>query len=88
MGGDHCLLPGTWRAILYAEFHPVVWMFDDDFTHIKYHYDNRELIVTENQGTYTGQGRGYKRKGIQLEPQYQRSAECIDQSRAEDRIIQ
>ncbi len=36
-----------------AEFHPVLWMFDDDFTHIKYYYDNRELIVTENQGTYT-----------------------------------
>ncbi|OSZ81035.1 SAM-dependent methyltransferase [Chitinophagaceae bacterium IBVUCB2] len=36
-----------------AEFHPVLWMFDDDFTHIKYHYDNRELIITENEGTYT-----------------------------------
>jgi SAM-dependent methyltransferase len=36
-----------------AEFHPVVWTFDDDFTHIKYHYDNREVIITENQGTYT-----------------------------------
>ena len=36
-----------------AEFHPMVWMFDDDFTHIKYHYDNREIIITENQGTYT-----------------------------------
>jgi SAM-dependent methyltransferase len=37
-----------------AEFHPVVWMFDDDFTHIKYHYDNKELIVIEDQPTYTG----------------------------------
>ncbi len=36
-----------------AEFHPVVWMFDDEFTHIKYYYENRELIVTENYGTYT-----------------------------------
>jgi len=36
-----------------AEFHPFVWTFDDDFTHIKYYYDNRELIITENQGTYT-----------------------------------
>ena len=36
-----------------AEFHPVIWMFDDEFTHIKYHYDNRELIVTENLATYT-----------------------------------
>lgn len=36
-----------------ADFHPVVWMFDDEFTHIKYAYENRELIVTENDGTYT-----------------------------------
>jgi SAM-dependent methyltransferase len=36
-----------------AEFHPVVWMFDDEFTHIKYYYENREMIVTENYGTYT-----------------------------------
>ncbi|MEI2737734.1 MAG: class I SAM-dependent methyltransferase [Chitinophagaceae bacterium] len=36
-----------------ADFHPVVWMFDDEFTHIQYYYENRELIVTENYGTYT-----------------------------------
>lgn len=48
---SHYLRPG---GIFYmAEFHPVVWMFDDEFTHIQYHYENRELIVTENYGTYT-----------------------------------
>lgn len=36
-----------------AEFHPMVWMFDDDFTHIQYSYENPEVIVTENLGTYT-----------------------------------
>lgn len=36
-----------------AEFHPVAWMFDEDFTQVKYFYDNRELIVTESTGTYT-----------------------------------
>jgi len=35
-----------------AEFHPVVWMFDDEFTHIKYSYANLEMIVTESSGTY------------------------------------
>ena len=35
-----------------AEFHPVVWMFDDDFTHIQYSYDNQEVIETELSGTY------------------------------------
>ncbi len=36
-----------------ADFHPVLWMFDDEFTHIQYYYENREVIVTENYGTYT-----------------------------------
>jgi SAM-dependent methyltransferase len=48
---SHYLKPG---GIFYiADFHPVVWMFDDEFTHIKYYYDNREVIVMENEGTYT-----------------------------------
>ena len=45
-----------------AEFHPVVWMFDDGFTHIKYHYDNREVIITENEGTYTDRNADIKGK--------------------------
>jgi SAM-dependent methyltransferase len=45
-----------------AEFHPVVWMFDEEFTHIKYYYDNRELIVTENEGTYTDRDADIKGK--------------------------
>lgn len=36
-----------------AEFHPVVWMFDDEFTKIEYAYENREVIVIDNCGTYT-----------------------------------
>ena len=36
-----------------AEFHPVVWMFDEEFTHVKYNYNNSEVIVTDSQGTYT-----------------------------------
>ena len=48
---SHYLAPG---AVFYmADFHPVVWMFDDEFTHIQYPYENKELIVTENYGTYT-----------------------------------
>jgi 2-polyprenyl-3-methyl-5-hydroxy-6-metoxy-1,4-benzoquinol methylase len=45
-----------------AEFHPVIWMFDDDFTHIKYSYENKEVIVTENQGTYTDRNAAIKAK--------------------------
>lgn len=45
------LKPGGF--IYLAEFHPVIWMFDDNFTHIKYYYDNRELIEIDSTGTYT-----------------------------------
>jgi len=45
-----------------AEFHPVLWMFDDDFTRIQYSYENREVIITENQGTYTDRNADIKGK--------------------------
>ena len=45
-----------------AEFHPVVWMFDIDFTRIAYAYDNQEVIVTENEGTYTDRNADIKGK--------------------------
>ena len=36
-----------------AEFHPVIWMFDEHFDEIKYYYHNQELIAVESEGTYT-----------------------------------
>jgi 2-polyprenyl-3-methyl-5-hydroxy-6-metoxy-1,4-benzoquinol methylase len=36
-----------------AEFHPVVWMLDEDFKQVKYYYHNHETIVMDSQGTYT-----------------------------------
>ena len=35
-----------------AEFHPVLWMMDDNFTFLKYSYFNDEVIETTLQGTY------------------------------------
>ncbi len=35
-----------------VEFHPVVWMFDNDFTSIQYSYFNKEAIVETLSGTY------------------------------------
>lgn len=37
---------------VFVEFHPVVWMFDDDFTHLKYNYFNEKPIVETYEGTY------------------------------------
>lgn len=37
---------------IFAEFHPLVWAWDDDFTEIKYYYNNVEPIAEEESGTY------------------------------------
>lgn len=37
---------------IFVEFHPVVWMFDDDFKNVGYHYFNREPIAETESGTY------------------------------------
>lgn len=44
------LKPGG--RLVFIEFHPLVWMFDNDFTRIAYSYFNRDLIVEEEQGSY------------------------------------
>ncbi len=35
-----------------AEFHPVIWMFDDNFQYIKYAYHNEAVIKETQTGTY------------------------------------
>lgn len=37
---------------VFVEFHPVVWMFDDDFTKIAYDYSSKEPIIETYEGTY------------------------------------
>jgi SAM-dependent methyltransferase len=46
----HFLKPGG-RLIL-VDFHPVVWMFDDNFQQIEYSYFNKEPIIITENGTY------------------------------------
>ena len=47
---SHFLKPeGTFYM---AEFHPVVWMFDDDFIKLKYPYLGGHVIETKQEGTY------------------------------------
>lgn len=48
---SHYLKPGGFFYM--AEFHPVVWMLDEDFEKVKYYYHNQELIAINAQGTYT-----------------------------------
>ncbi len=35
-----------------VEFHPVVWMFNPDFSAVQYSYFNKETIIETNSGTY------------------------------------
>ncbi|MFT4779019.1 MAG: SAM-dependent methyltransferase [Flavobacteriales bacterium] len=39
--------------LVFVEFHPAVWMFDDDFEGIKYSYFNTGFIQETESGTYT-----------------------------------
>ncbi len=50
----HFLKPGG--TFYMVEFHPVVWMMDEHFQHIKYFYHNEELIYEKQTGTYTDRG--------------------------------
>ncbi|MCT3897513.1 class I SAM-dependent methyltransferase [Elizabethkingia anophelis] len=40
---------------VFVEFHPVAWMFDDNFEKIDYRYFNSGEIVEVSQGTYADQ---------------------------------
>ncbi len=44
------LKPGG--RFVFAEFHPVIWMFDDDMDKIKYRYFQSEAIIETEMGTY------------------------------------
>ncbi len=44
------LKPGGKFAMV--DFHPVVWMFDDEFNYIQYSYFNKEVIIEQSEGSY------------------------------------
>lgn len=46
----HFLKPGG--KFVFVEFHPVVWMFDDDFNRVAYRYFNSGALVETESGTY------------------------------------
>ncbi len=49
-----CLKPGG--TLVFAEFHPAVWMFDNQIERIAYSYFLREPILEQEEGTYTDTG--------------------------------
>ncbi|PJJ59873.1 class I SAM-dependent methyltransferase [Hymenobacter chitinivorans] len=59
---SHYLRPGG-RLVL-AEFHPVVWMFDNDFTRLQYSYFNTGPIEETEVGTYADREAGIVHQSI------------------------
>lgn len=47
---NHFLSPKG--KFVFVEFHPIVWMFDNDFETVTYTYHKSEPIVEETTGTY------------------------------------
>lgn len=56
------LRPGG-RLVL-AEFHPVVWMFDNDFTRLQYSYFNTGPIEETEVGTYADRAAGIVHQSV------------------------
>lgn len=48
---QHFLNPGG--EFIFADFHPLVWMYNNEFTQIAYSYFNTGPIIEESTGTYT-----------------------------------
>jgi len=56
------LRPGG--RLVFVEFHPIVWTFDNEFKYIQYSYFNREPIIETLSGTYADRGADIKHKEI------------------------
>jgi ubiquinone/menaquinone biosynthesis C-methylase UbiE len=56
------LKPGG--KFIFAEFHPVVWMFDNNFEKIQYNYFNVEPIIETESGTYADRNADISQKYV------------------------
>lgn len=56
------LKPGG--QFVFVEFHPVVWMFDDDFEKIGYRYFNSGAIVETENGTYADRSANIEQQSV------------------------
>lgn len=49
---------------VFVEFHPIIWMFDDNFKEIKYNYFNVEPIIETEEGTYADKSANIKQTEV------------------------
>lgn len=55
----HYLKPGG--KLVFVEFHPVVWMFDNAFEKIEYSYFQDSAIIETTTGTYADRDAGFEK---------------------------
>ena len=49
---------------IFVDFHPVVWMFNSDFSAVQYPYFNKEAIVETLEGTYADRNAPIKQSEV------------------------
>lgn len=59
---NHFLKPGG--EFIMVEFHPVIWMFSNDFKQIEFSYMDPAPIIEELEGTYTDRHAQIKEKSV------------------------
>ena len=57
---DHFLAPGG--HFVHLDFHPMLWMYEDDRTRFDYSYFNRGAITDESSQSYTGNAKPQTRQ--------------------------
>lgn len=55
---------GEKGRVVFVEFHPVVWMFDDSFNSVAYRYFNSGPIVEYETGTYADRSAAIQQKYV------------------------
>lgn len=50
--------------LVFFEFHPVIWMFDNDFTFVQYNYFKDKPIIEDETGTYAERGAEIQNQSI------------------------
>ncbi|MCF8306000.1 MAG: class I SAM-dependent methyltransferase [Ignavibacteriales bacterium] len=59
---NHFLKPGG--KLILVEFHPVLWIFSDDFRQIQYDYMDSVPIIEESDGTYADRDSAIREKSV------------------------
>lgn len=59
---SHFLKPGG--IFVFVEFHPFIWMYDNDFKEVQYNYFKSDPIIEEETGTYADKNASLNQKTI------------------------